>query len=353
MNVQNRGIPLRPDPAAVYDDAMRSLCRAALAVGVQARDRNAGVSAETVLQQRNWDADRLSKVLTRAAVSPAMTTQSGWAAELAQLSLAFLVTLAPYSAAAALLEQSLRLSFGERAHLSLPTITPGVATFVAEGAPFPVKKMPTAAGVMLERFKLASIVELTREMVESSDAEAIMRTALIDSAAPGLDNVLFSNSAAVAGLHPAGILVGATSVTPSTATYKADAMVDDIAGMIQAIAPYVGNGSVAICAAPAQATRIALAAERTTFTVFMSNSLAAGTAVAVALNALVSAVEPVELDTARSVVVVEDDVAPGAPLSSQTRSVFQTDSIAVRLKWPLSWIVRDPRAVAVVSGAKW
>jgi hypothetical protein len=71
----------------------------------------------------------------------------------------------------------------------------------------------------LSPFKLASIVTLTREMMDSSEAEQIVRQALIDSTAPALDASLFS-AAAADTTRPAGILVGATSVTPSTSTSK-------------------------------------------------------------------------------------------------------------------------------------
>jgi hypothetical protein len=50
--------------------------------------------------------------------------------------------------------------------------------------------LSTAAPVRLTPCKLASIIELTREMMESSNAENIITRALIDSAAPGVDGVL-------------------------------------------------------------------------------------------------------------------------------------------------------------------
>ena len=46
---------------------------------------------------------------------------------------------------------------------------------------------------------MGAIIELTREMMESSNAESIVTQALIDSSATGLDAVLFISNAAVAG----------------------------------------------------------------------------------------------------------------------------------------------------------
>jgi hypothetical protein len=38
-------------------------------------------------------------------------------------------------------------------------------------------------------------------------------------------------------------------------------------------------------------------------------------------------------------------VSGGAP-ASPARSLFQTDSIAIKMRWPVTWAARDPRAVA-------
>jgi hypothetical protein len=40
-------------------------------------------------------------------------------------------------------------------------------------------------------------------------------------------------------------------------------------------------------------------------------------------------------------------------MASPLRSYFQTDSVGLRLKWPLSWAVRDSRGVAYLTGANW
>ena len=122
--------------------------------------------------------------------------------------------------------------------------------------------MPTGAGPSLEPYKLATIVLLTREMIDGSNAEAIVRQALLDSTAPALDASLFSNNAGTPGLQPPGLLNGVTPITASTSTNKTEAMDDDLAALVQAIAARAGNGSVAFVAAPAQATRILDAGER-------------------------------------------------------------------------------------------
>jgi hypothetical protein len=154
-----------------------------------------------------------ARMLTRAAVGPAISTQTGWAAELAQVSLAFLQVLAPMSAGASALARSLRVQFGNAATILIPGVTSGQAKWVAEGAAIPAVKF-LLNGPTMQPFKLASISALTMEMLQNENAEAFVRQALIDSTAPALDAALFSNAAADT-THPAGILNGVTPLTAS------------------------------------------------------------------------------------------------------------------------------------------
>jgi len=357
MNAHTRqGIPLRPDPDALGEHTMRSLARAAICLGQHAFEGGWTPSARTYLdiaQDRGWRDDPGTALLLRAAQNPAMTTQTNWAAELAQVGLIFLAVLRPMSAGAQLLARCLQLSFDGRAKLTLPAITGGAAQWVGEGQPIPVLRLTAAAGPSIEPHKLAAIVELTSEMVSGSDAEAMVRTALIDASAGALDASLFSSTAADA-LRPAGILVGATAVTASTDTIKSEAMADDLAKLAGAIAPYVGNNSIAYIASPAQAVRIAICADRLPFPVLMSSAIGSGTVIAIAMNALASVIEAVRLDAAKSVSVVEVDTSPPAIGSAgPARSAFQTDTMVIRIKLPVSWAVRDPRAVAYIPGTTW
>jgi hypothetical protein len=229
----------------------------------------------------------------------------------------------------------------------------GVASWVAEGAPIRVSQMPTGAGPSLEPYKLATIVLLTREMIDGSNAEAIVRQALLDSTAPALDASLFSNNAGTPGLQPPGLLNGVTPITASTSTNKTEAMDDDLAALVQAIAARAGNGSVAFVAAPAQATRILTRANATPGPVLMSASIAPKTVIGVATDALVAAVEPTAIDASRSATIHRDDSPLPIDGATPVASIFQTDEVALRLRLPVSWTVRAGGAVAVVSATAW
>jgi hypothetical protein len=331
-------IPLRPDVNAIRDSAVATLVREAIVHG-----RNA-----------------LGERITRAAVNP-MATTSASAAAFSQVTAAFLATLVPYSAAADVLERGLNLRFDGSGSISLPAIALGTASFVGEGLAFPVKKFTTSPGVTLHPFKLGTITSLTGEMLRNSNAESIVKQALIDSAAPALDAALFSNAAGVPELRPPGLLNGLTPLTPAAPGAKDEAMRSDLIALASAVSVVAGKSSLAFVMHPAQAVAVNLRSLREfSYIVLPSNALAAGTVIALAVNALVSAVgEAPALDASKEAVVHEEDSTPAAivtplgTMASPLRSYFQTDSVGLRLKWPLSWAVRDSRGVAYLTGANW
>src|SRR5262249_16946056 len=140
--------PLRPDPDAVNEDAMRSLSRAAVCVGVNGLD----VSTLPADYARwTWPNDRDLPLLLRAAVAPASTANPP---TLTVASQALLTALTEQSAAAAVLKSGLSLEFGNNAAIQVPSLNIGGATFVPEGSAIPLSE-GTATGVWLEPRKLA------------------------------------------------------------------------------------------------------------------------------------------------------------------------------------------------------
>src|SRR5262245_21469158 len=116
--------------AARRDATMRSLTRACISVGLRALHGGSVASGKTpfdFLSERGWEHDREAQLILRGAVSPAMTSQSGWAQELATVAAIFLASLRPMSAAAQLLGACLQLDFAGREKLSLPAINAGTA----------------------------------------------------------------------------------------------------------------------------------------------------------------------------------------------------------------------------------
>jgi hypothetical protein len=351
-------IPLRPDFDSVRELSLRSLSRASIAVAEHALAGGwtpGALGPSDYLRQRSWSDDRVASMLVRSPTSPATTSQANWAQELATVAKAFLTVLVPMSAGASLLAQGLSLSFGEGyAKISLPTIGAGSASFVTQGQPIRVGQIFTSGGPTLEPAKFASIVSLTREMIESGNAESLVRQAMVDATAVALDAALFSNAAAVPDLRPAGILLGAISVPPSSNDIPSEAMADDISTLVEAISSFAGNGNIALVCAPAQWVRILLCANRLPFAVLASSAVPTGQVNCIALNALASVVEPVMVDAGKQVSFHSEDTNP-QPVGTAAPhiSTWQTDSVALRVKLPVTWALRDARAVSFVTATKW
>jgi hypothetical protein len=351
INERRPPIPLRPDRDAVNRAAVSMLCRAAIASGLATLDK---MPPATVAKR--WEDHRDIELLTRAAVSP--TAIAGNPA-LTQISFAFLQLLQAASAGADLLARSIVLDFNGAAQISCPGLSVPTSGFVAEGQPIPVIQSVSNIATMVPK-KISVIASLTSEMMRSTNAETLVRTALVDSAAPPLDAVLFSANAATAAA-PAGLLAGIAPLTPAgSGSPKADLLVDDLQKLIAAIAPVAGNANVAVVAAPAQyvALRLRLL-EPLSWPLMLSNSLPSGTVVAVAVPAIVAALEgaPVvessmEAEIHRETVPAEIVSAPGV-VATPISSMWQLDSVALKMRWPISWGLRDVRGVAWMSGVNW
>jgi hypothetical protein len=302
-----------------------------------------------------WPSDRyVFDVLTRAASAPAMTTVAGWAMELAHKVVKDQVeALAPASAAARVIAQGLVLTWDGAGVLSVPAFVAGAgnASFVAEGAAIPVRQFPSTA-VALNPHKLAAIALLTRELVEGSNAEAAIADVLVRSEGAALDVAFFAATAETAA-QPAGMKYNIATSTPSAATDLWQAAFEDVATLINAVSPVGGSGPYIIIGSPGRAVAMALrfnidpgVARDVAF--YGSNALG-NDLCAIAPNALATAISPnPEVESVTQGTLVMDDTAPGAPgtTGSAEKSVFQTDSLAIKVRWPVAWALRDPRGFA-------
>jgi hypothetical protein len=348
--------PIKPNYAAAVmrdDAAMGTLVRSVI-TAANAKF-NPSVTTDTFVRRR-WGEGEVANIaqVLRAASAPAMTSTTGWAKELGQTTFAFLANLVPLSAGADLLGRSgLQLTFDGANAISIPNVTAPLADFVAQGAPIPVVSGTSSVQAILEPHKFGCIVVLTREMVESGNAEALTRQALLDAMGPSLDRRLFDANAAVADLRPPGLLFGKTPL-PSTT------MAADLAKLAAAVAPYAGNGGIVFIAAAAQAVAITIGLFRgLDYPLLTSTTLAAGTVIAVARPALVAALGAAPLIDETKAATMHMDTAPqpiasgGTMAGPSTTVTFQTDKIALRLRWPLGWSLRDANAIAFMNAVTW
>jgi Phage capsid family len=342
MNLER--IPLRPDTGALREAAMVSLARACLDVARSVHDRSG---------KSQWD-DRVAGLLTRAASAP---TSLANAQALRTVALSFVASLVPVSAAAAVIARSLQLTFDNAAQISVPALTLPTAAWTGEGAPIPVVQGVSAAGALVDPYKLAIIVALTGEMIRNSNAEAFVRQVLLENVGPTLDTALFSANAAVAGVSPAGILNGIAALAASAATSPADAMVADIQSIATALAPAAGASQPVLIAAPAQAAALTLRAPRDLWPVLASAAVPDKTIIGVVPAGIATVIEPPRIEassaTAHTDDVPKEIVDIGGVLAAPVRSFFQIDAVALRLVLPASFARRSANAVAWVTATKW
>jgi Phage capsid family len=297
---------------------------------------------------------RAIEMILRAASSP--STLAGNAA-LAQITTAFLDVLTPASAGADLLGRGIRLNFAGAASITVPNIAIPNASFVGEGAPIPVKQGTTTPGPTLSPHKLASICVLTGELMRSSNAETMVKQVLIESAGPTVDLALFSTNAASA-TAPAGLLYNIVALTPAASgPTKGEILTDDVQKLASALGPVSGNGGIVLVASPDAAAALVLRLPAAVeWPILTSASLAPRTVIAVAANAVVSAVEGAPTIDARGEVAIAmaDPALPiGDAGSTYVGSTFQTDEIALRLRWQISWALRDARGLSWMTNVNW
>jgi hypothetical protein len=352
--------PLVPEdisPAAdrKRDEVMRTLVRSVIsAAGTIDHSRS---PQEFARQRWGTEVARSVDYLIRGAVSPATTTTVGWATELAPITLMFLASLRPVSAGADVLARGLQLRFNGAASILLPTITTQAAQFVGEGKPIPIAQFQSASGARLDPRKLALIATLTHEMISSSNAEAIVRACLVESAALGLDAALFSASAGSTDA-PAGLLNGVAPMTASTATPFSEAAIADLGMLGGAIARVAGNNIVFVCA-PEQALAVRLHEPLFNYPVLASRALPAKTVIAIAADALVSAFDTTPMISASRDMEAVFDTAPGdvvtagGVVGAPVASIFQSDRVALKMRLPCGWILRSPSAIAFTNATTW
>jgi Phage capsid family len=233
-NTSRIPIPLRPDRSLTLENSFRSFCRACLLSARQTRDRN--IRSD----------DREVELILRSPVSPHSTANT---ATLATVAHAFVAALRPVSAAAEVIARSLQLDFGGSYQLTAPSVSIAQAEWVGEDGYISVASGASVPGPTISPHKLAMITAMTNEMVNHTNAEAIMRQLLLESCGPALDIAMFSATAGSA-TQPAGILAGITPLTASTVG-GAPGLATDLGLIAEALAPSAGGSTPIFIAAPA------------------------------------------------------------------------------------------------------
>jgi hypothetical protein len=306
----------------------------------------------------------LPRFLARATVSPATSTGVGYAAELVGSANypGLLGALAPASVYAALAARGLRVAFNGVSTIKIPSklSSPYVGgDFLGEGQPIPTRRLglsPTTIGPLR---KLASISHFTAELQNASvpTIEAVLRDSISSDTALLLDSKLLDNVAS-STTRPAGLLNG---VTPLTAT--AGGGLAALAGDLGALAAAIPNpADLVYIMPPADRVRaLALSPGLLGVTIIEAAALTAKTVIALDCGDFVSGEgDTPRFDLSEQSTLHEDDApaaigVPGSPnvVSAPSRSLFQTDTIALRFIQFVVWLLARPQRIAAVVAVTW
>ncbi len=382
--VEQRGVDLRRVPAAVAEKvAPADYVLRAATIKVLAHIHK---ESPEVIRQRTYGDDAATKLIfdhvTKAATAPATTTTSGWAAQLVQtVNADFMDSLIPASVYPELSARGLRLTFGRNGAISIPTrsATPTIAgSFVAEGAPIPVRQGAFSSQSLTPK-KMAVISTFTREIAQHSvpAIEGLIRNAIQEDTSVAVDSVLL-DAVAASAIRPAGLRNGVTATT-ATSGGGITALTTDAKNLVTALIGAT-NGNVRApvwIMNPAQALSIALTGNAggdfvfadamnggnfLGYPVIQSPTVTAGMLILVDAADFVSVTgdEPL-FDISDQATLHMEDTAPlaigtaGSPntVAAPVRSLFQTDSIGIRMILPMNWTLRRTGVLAWTQNVTW
>jgi hypothetical protein len=314
-----------------------------------------------VAKQLYGDDKVTPEVIERATSVQATVANPTWAGAIAEQVVGDLLqSIVSISAGAALLTRAQQIAFDRKQSIRLPSrlVDPAYAgVWSGEGQAIPVFQFPVSSGVTLTPHKLNVITLFTREMIDTSNIDAFVRSLLSESAALALDKALFGTQADD-GITPPGLLHGVAAITASAATTgRRDAMAQDVENLVQAIAVTGGGSTPAFVCAAAQATAMKLlASPKFDYPIFASMVLPAGTCICVETRSVVATINNVvpEFSVAEATLLQMDNSAPvDVVAGSPTRSVFQLDSLALKMSLRnVDWKMRAPH-VSWVQNTNW
>jgi HK97 family phage major capsid protein len=274
----------------------------------------------------------------------------------------------------------LTLSFGASAKIVIPTRsrTPSLAgSFVGEGLPIPVRQGAFTSQSLTPK-KMAVISTWTREMGDHSipAIEGLIREAIQMDTSVAIDSVLIDANPATV-VRPAGLLNG-VSVTTATTGGGIAALVGDITGLINAIstATFGNVRNLVWLANQTDLLRASMLTAANTGIFPFRDEIRNGTLATIPIidSATIPARTLILVDAADFVVVggeaprmemsdqatlhMEDTtplelVASPSTVAAPQRSLFQTDSLALRMVMPLNWLQRRTGTIAWTQTVTW
>jgi hypothetical protein len=312
-----------------------------------------------------WPLDDAAALITKAASAPAATSGS-WGGQLAPTVVAnFLSGLAPGSAAVKLFAKSMNLNFEGVHQINVTRAsTAALPVFVAEGGPAPTAQDVFSSVTTGPIKKLLMLVPFTNDLESYAieTATSILGRVASEAGGRALDTAVFG--AGAAGAAPAGLLNGL-----STLGATAGGGLAALAGDISKIADNAATGfcdpdDLMFFAAPPEAVKLRLLASPSfTYPIISVPTLADGVIVGIVPSGIASGSDGLpQIDVSKQATIHFEDTTPlqlttgpqgTAVVATPTRSLWQSNSSALRLRLKTTWASLQPGAVGFISSVTW
>lgn len=338
-----------------------------------AKVQNKGI--DQVVEAR-YPGHEATAVMTRADATIATTTTSGWASQLVQNSFGdFLDLLSPFSVYPGLSSRGVKVTFNNnQGSITIPSSSSDSALaggFVLEGDPIPVGRMTTTS-ITMAPHKFGIITTMSKEAAAYTTPalENVLRNSILRRTAITLDGLLLDNVAGTA-TRPAGLLngVSATAVGYGGGDYAA--VIEDINALMAPFDDANAGRNMVLIMHPAQARKLSMMpgpdgafgwADRfmSQFTVLVSTNATAGRLIAIDAEDFATATGDTPVfDVSEQATIHMSDTpleivsGTGPTTADPVRSMWQTNSIALRMVVNLTWKMRRTGMVRWINGTSW
>lgn len=333
-----------------------------------------GKSIDRVLDDR-YPGHEPTAVVTKADATIATTTTSGWASQLVNTALAELMDLlSPFSVYPGLAARGIKVTFNSnQGAITIPAISTDAALaggFVLEGDPIPVGRFTTTS-TSLAPHKFAIITTMSKEAAKYTTPalEGVLRRSILRRTAITLDGLLLDATAGTT-TRPAGLLNGVSAAASGYGGGDYTAVLADINSIMAPFDTANAGRSMVLIMHPAQARKLAMMpgpdgtfgwADRfmAGFTVLTSTSATANRLIAVDAEDFATATgDTPEFDVSDQATLHMSD-APGelvtaaGTVNDPMRSLFQTNSLALRMILPITWKMRRTGMVQWIDTTTW
>lgn len=332
-----------------------------------------GKDIDQVLEDR-YPGHEPTAVVTKADATIATTTTSGWASQLVNTAMADLLELlSPFSVYPGLSARGIKVTFNNsQGSITIPSISTDAALaggFVLEGDPIPVGRFTTASTTMAPH-KFGIITTMSKEAAKYTTPalEGVLRRSILRRTAITLDGLLLDATAG-STTRPAGLLNGVSALSAfGGGDYTA--VINDINTLMAPFDTANAGRNMVLIMHPAQARKLAMMpgpdgtfgwSDRfmSQFTVLVSTSATAARIIAIDAEDFATATgDTPEFDVSEQATLHMSD-APGeivsaaGSVSDPIRSMFQTNSLALRMVLPLTWKMRRSGMIQYIDSVSW